>query len=484
MREARSLLFAFATISVLQNLSRFQDHLNIVDLSLNHRVPHIVSFKNVSLNYRASNYGSFDKEETTRGLSTLLLDCDSDRDAYNKACEKTSQETTRSHDDDDDDVDIANNFSPQKSMFAPFQRVHSYTSRIQRKQPSQIFMCGYDRSHLFAHLFPEYQELLKSTIKLTRETAKQATQDDILIVGLGGYCDGWRDLKLDAGWMQQNFNGAVIWFNGEWFGPYVSLQEEQQQQSTSSSLSLLPPPRQYHFGFEQDGCQSVRMHFMAVFFLDYLLDRKDAFLFAEQRPENTGERFLLYTASNCVDFREEAFDQIALLNLSSSVHYASKCSGKRQNHTNVEKVNIPGPYTKNDIFMKQYRFCLVMENHKIEGYMTEKIILAFAAGCVPIYYGSDEVFDIFNPKAFIYYDIDNPQPALDEIVRLEHNQTAYHQIFQEPIFKNGLDTLQQYFSISDDVNPNATIKQRIRDRILYPNQHPSCNAVTSVAANT
>ena len=30
-----------------------------------------------------------------------------------------------------------------------------------------------------------------------------------------------------------------------------------------------------------------------------------------------------------------------------------------------------------------FHFCLVMENHKLEGYITEKIMNAFVGGCIP-----------------------------------------------------------------------------------------------------
>jgi len=62
-----------------------------------------------------------------------------------------------------------------------------------------------------------------------------------------------------------------------------------------------------------------------------------------------------------------------------------------------------------------------------------------------IYYGSREVFDIFNPKSFIYYDIDKPQLALDEISRLESNSSAYDEVMAEPILLEGNKTIQSTF---------------------------------------
>ena len=76
------------------------------------------------------------------------------------------------------------------------------------------------------------------------------------------------------------------------------------------------------------------------------------------------------------------------------------------------------------------------------------------------------MFDIFNPKSFIYYDIEKPQLALDEISRLEGNTSAYDEVMAEPILLEGNKTIQKYFSLSDEIIPNAMLKKKIR-RMLY-----------------
>jgi hypothetical protein len=92
-----------------------------------------------------------------------------------------------------------------------------------------------------------------------------------------------------------------------------------------------------------------------------------------------------------------------------------------------------------------------MENRQANGYITEKILNAFLAGCVPIYYGTTEIFDIFNKRAFIWYDIKDPKPALDWIAYLEENRTAYDEMLKEPILANGEETIRKYFSWNDDL---------------------------------
>jgi len=81
----------------------------------------------------------------------------------------------------------------------------------------------------------------------------------------------------------------------------------------------------------------------------------------------------------------------------------------------------------------QYKFTIAFENSAHPGYTTEKLIDAFAAGTVPIYWGDPEVTKVFNPKAFInisgYQDI--PE-AIEKIKFLDSNDIAYNNMLQEP----------------------------------------------------
>lgn len=115
--------------------------------------------------------------------------------------------------------------------------------------------------------------------------------------------------------------------------------------------------------------------------------------------------------------------------------------------------------------MRSFRFALVMENSNVKGYVTEKIANAFMASTIPIYYGTTDIFKLFNKDAFIYYDIHDPQPALDRIAYLETNRTAYAEVLAQPILVNGERTLEEYFSLSDDVG-GGKLKKRIWDMVF------------------
>jgi hypothetical protein len=102
-----------------------------------------------------------------------------------------------------------------------------------------------------------------------------------------------------------------------------------------------------------------------------------------------------------------------------------------------------------------------MENRKLDGYITEKIFLAFVGGCIPIYYGANQIFDIFNKLSFVYFDIDKPTEAIMQIRHLEENETAYLEMWNYPILANGNKTLEDFFSLTDDIG-HGKLKQKIR----------------------
>jgi len=52
-------------------------------------------------------------------------------------------------------------------------------------------------------------------------------------------------------------------------------------------------------------------------------------------------------------------------------------------------------------FLETYKFCIAYENNRADGYITEKILAAKAAGCVPIYWGAEDIGTDFNEAGFL-----------------------------------------------------------------------------------
>ena len=95
-----------------------------------------------------------------------------------------------------------------------------------------------------------------------------------------------------------------------------------------------------------------------------------------------------------------------------------------------------GGHVKNKIeFLKQYKFSLAMENSEADGYTSEKIIDAYLAGTIPIYYGDYMVDDYINPKTYILIrsqrDMAN---KINYIKRIDNDDNLYRSILKEKVF--------------------------------------------------
>lgn len=102
------------------------------------------------------------------------------------------------------------------------------------------------------------------------------------------------------------------------------------------------------------------------------------------------------------------------------------------------KNNVGGPVKDKQAFLQKYKFSLAFENTASVGYCTEKILQAFAANTVPIYYGDKTAAKDFNPKAFINVnDFKNIDEAIAYIKKIDQDDQAYLKMLREPMFKGG-----------------------------------------------
>jgi hypothetical protein len=284
---------------------------------------------------------------------------------------------------------------------------------------------------------------------------------------------------LDHTYFQKRFPGTAIFFNNE---PYGDARGKNTYQ-----LGVIP-----------DSNRSLSGYYYAAFSLAITFpDVKDwdRIFVHEKKPKNTGTRGVIYTASNCVPYRQQAAERISQIDEKNLiVYYGGSCQGQglkrnKQNTTATKLVqtNMTDSRPGHGLYSNwkdynQYRYCLVMENTAKSGYITEKIILAFAGGCVPIYYGTTEIFDVFNKDAFIFYDIKHPELALEKIRYMEkENRTAYYEMLSKPILANGTDTIERYFSVHDDVGGGKLIR-KVRVMLGYdPNPPIMSEAASSFA---
>ena len=88
--------------------------------------------------------------------------------------------------------------------------------------------------------------------------------------------------------------------------------------------------------------------------------------------------------------------------------------------------NVGGPVKDKLAFLREYKFNIAFENSVSPGYTTEKIMEAYAAQSIPIYYGNPTVETDFRLNSMVRIkdesDIDR---AIEEIIRLDNDNVAY-----------------------------------------------------------
>jgi alpha(1,3/1,4) fucosyltransferase len=85
-------------------------------------------------------------------------------------------------------------------------------------------------------------------------------------------------------------------------------------------------------------------------------------------------------------------------------------------------------------FLGKHKFTVAMENSQYPGYVTEKILEAWLAGTVPIYWGSQTVSLDFNPKSFInWHDFKSDERFVDFIRIVNSSQELYNTFFDQPL---------------------------------------------------
>lgn len=119
--------------------------------------------------------------------------------------------------------------------------------------------------------------------------------------------------------------------------------------------------------------------------------------------------------------------------------------------------NIGGGYITDKIeWLRNYKFNICFENAASAGYFTEKMIDAFAGGCVPIYWGDPSLLKPelvpsilseykINPKAFInVQSFSSFDEAIEEIKRIDNDDEAYMAMLKEPAFLDDVNWYEYY----------------------------------------
>lgn len=90
------------------------------------------------------------------------------------------------------------------------------------------------------------------------------------------------------------------------------------------------------------------------------------------------------------------------------------------------------------VFDRGCKFSIACENNAHPGYCTEKLVNAFEAGTVPIYWGDPRVKEMFNEKAFVCAaDYPDLAAVVAQVKRIDTDDALYTEMIRQPVFHEG-----------------------------------------------
>lgn len=127
------------------------------------------------------------------------------------------------------------------------------------------------------------------------------------------------------------------------------------------------------------------------------------------------------------DFREQALKKF------STYKQVSSPGSGRNNMPDHPKVT---ELSQKLEFQNKCKFTIAFDSIQMPGFVTEKILHAFASRTVPIYYGAPDIGKYFNKKSFIDvadygYDLDK---VLERIIEIDNDDEFYLRMLSEPVF--------------------------------------------------
>ncbi|MBQ6267306.1 MAG: hypothetical protein IJK64_05990 [Clostridia bacterium] len=181
----------------------------------------------------------------------------------------------------------------------------------------------------------------------------------------------------------------------------------------------------YAFGFDLISFEDRYLRFSRLISGDRLIPAANKHLFTEEDlAKKTGFCDYVVSNGNGDPIRTEIFYKLS--------EYKKVDAGGRYLN------NIGGRVEDKLDFQSRHKFSIAFENGAQPGYTTEKIVDAFAAKTIPIYWGNPEIAKDFNPGSFVnYWDYGNLDDMIARVIEIDNDDALYRSILATPIFEDG-----------------------------------------------
>ena len=147
-------------------------------------------------------------------------------------------------------------------------------------------------------------------------------------------------------------------------------------------------------------------------------------------------KFCLFSVTNCsCEPRNQIFKEL------SKYKFVDSCGPCMNNN-----IICPGGdrnFGSNEYcdFISNYKFMICFENKSNHNYFTEKMIISFVCGTIPIYWGCSNIEEYVNMDAILYlppnYTEKDMNKLIEKIKYLDSNADAYKHMYNSYLFKDG-----------------------------------------------
>ena len=146
-------------------------------------------------------------------------------------------------------------------------------------------------------------------------------------------------------------------------------------------------------------------------------------------------KFCLFSVTNCsCEQRNQMFKELSKYKMVDScgpcMNNNVVCPGGTRNFASEEYC----------AYIANYKFMICFENKSEPNYFTEKLLISFKCGTIPIYWGCPNIEDYVNMDAILYlppnYTENDMIQLIEKIKYLDNNDTAYKSMYETYLFKN------------------------------------------------
>ena len=247
--------------------------------------------------------------------------------------------------------------------------------------------------------------------------------------------------------IRDDVNPEVLFFSDEFFGTRnQGFNDHAAIKIFYTGENSRPVFRNQDFSITFDFCNSPYHYRLPLYVLEMWAITlegwtKDIQFLIHKHPisdDAFDRKGISYIQSNANSHHRNQF-----MNYLMSQGFDIDCGGPHLNNTGYVIPREPRMHKLD--FLRERKFNIAVENGLYPGYVTEKLLDAYYADTVPIYWGSPNIARDFNPKSFINVTELGVENAAKKILELDKDKDQYMEMLNQPAFHHNRMNCYTYF---------------------------------------